>query len=99
MSQFLSLNNNHVLGIDLSRSSLRLALSTRLRNGLQRSAFALMNIFDLAVKDDSFDVVLSSGVLHHTKDARRAFASIVRKAKPGGIVIVGLYNTLDACRR
>jgi carbamoyltransferase len=93
MSQFLSLNNNHVLGIDLSRSSLRLALEHKVRNGLQRSAFALMNIFDLAIKDDSFDVVLSSGVLHHTKDARRAFASIVRKAKPGGIVIVGLYNT------
>jgi hypothetical protein len=29
---------------------------------------------------------------HHTKDARRAFASIVRKVKPGGIVVVGLYN-------
>ena len=42
---------------------------------------------------------ISSGVLHHTKDARRAFASIVRKAKPGGIVIVGLYNTFGRCRR
>jgi SAM-dependent methyltransferase len=51
-----------------------------------------MNIFELGVKDNAFDVVMSSGVLHHTKDARKAFASIVRKAKPGGIVIVGLYN-------
>lgn len=93
MSQFLSLNNNHVLGIDLSSSSLKLAIEHKLRNGLQRSAFALMNIFDLGVKDDTFDVVVSSGVLHHTKDARRAFAAIVRKAKPGGIVIVGLYNS------
>jgi carbamoyltransferase len=93
MTQFLSLNNNHVLGIDLSRSSLKLAIEHKLRNGLQRSAFALMNIFDLAVKDNSFDVVLSSGVLHHTKDARKAFAAIVRKAKPGGLVIVGLYNS------
>jgi SAM-dependent methyltransferase len=53
-----------------------------------------MNIFDLAVKDDAFDVVISSGVLHHTRDARRAFAAIVRKAKPGGIVVVGLYNRI-----
>jgi SAM-dependent methyltransferase len=36
--------------------------------------------------------VISHGVLHHTYDARRAFAQIVRKAKPGGIVMVGLYN-------
>lgn len=93
MSQFLSLNNNHVLGIDLSISSLKLAVEHKIRNGLQRSAFARMNIFDLGVKDDAFDVVISSGVLHHTKDARKAFAAIVRKAKPGGIVIVGLYNT------
>jgi carbamoyltransferase len=92
MSQFLSLNNNHVLGIDLSISSLKLAVEHKLRNGVPRSAFVQMNIFDLGVKDRSFDVVMSSGVLHHTKDARRAFASIVRKVKPGGIVIVGLYN-------
>ena len=92
MTNFLSLNNNHVLGVDLSLSSLGLALEHKLRNGLRRPAFAQMNIFDLAVKDESFDVVISTGVLHHTRDARRAFAAITRKAKPGGIVVVGLYN-------
>jgi 2-polyprenyl-3-methyl-5-hydroxy-6-metoxy-1,4-benzoquinol methylase len=92
MSHFLSLNNNHVLGIDLSSASLRLALDHKIRNAVPRAAFVQMNIFDLAIKDGLFDVVLSSGVLHHTKDARGAFASIVKKAKPGGIVIVGLYN-------
>jgi SAM-dependent methyltransferase len=91
-SHFLSLNNNHVLGIDLSISSLKLAVEHKLRNDVPRSAFIQMNIFELGVKDASFDVVISSGVLHHTKDARRAFASIVRKVKPGGIVVVGLYN-------
>jgi 2-polyprenyl-3-methyl-5-hydroxy-6-metoxy-1,4-benzoquinol methylase len=93
MSHYLQLNNNHVLGIDMSLASLRLAVEHRLRNGLERSSFAQMNIFDLAVKDNSFDVVLSHGVLHHTFDARRAFSHIVRKAKPGGIVMVGLYNS------
>ena len=92
MTNFLSLNNNHVLGVDLSLSSLGLALEHKLRNGLRRPAFAQMNIFDLAVKDESFDVVISTGVLHHTRDARRAFAAITRKVKPGGIVVVGLYN-------
>jgi SAM-dependent methyltransferase len=64
----------------------------KLDNGLPRSSFAQMNIFNLAIKDNSFDVVISHGVLHHTFDARRAFAQIVRKAKPGGVVMVGLYN-------
>lgn len=92
LANFLSLNNNHVLGIDLSLSSLKLAIEHKQRNGLRRVAFAQMNIFDLGVRDGAFDVVISSGVLHHTKDAREAFAAIVRKARPGGIVIVGLYN-------
>ncbi len=92
LSQFLQLNNNHVLGVDLSLSSLRLAVEHKRRNGLLRSSFAQMDLFDLAIKDDQFDVVISHGVLHHTYDARLAFANIVRKAKPGGIIMVGLYN-------
>ena len=92
LSHYLQLNNNHVLGIDLSLGSLSLAVEHKIRNQLDRCAFAQMNIFDLAVKDASFDVVISHGVLHHTFDARRAFSHIVRKVKPGGIVIVGLYN-------
>lgn len=92
LSHFLQLNNNHVLGIDLSLGSLGLATEHKRRNQLARAGFCQMNIFELAIKDASFDVVISHGVLHHTFDARRAFASIVRKCKPGGIVMVGLYN-------
>ncbi|MBT5048650.1 MAG: class I SAM-dependent methyltransferase [Rhodospirillaceae bacterium] len=92
LSHFLQLNNNHVLGIDMSLASLRLAIEHKMRNQLPRSAFAQMNIFNLAIKDASFDVVISHGVLHHTFDARRAFGEIIRKVKPGGIVMVGLYN-------
>jgi SAM-dependent methyltransferase len=93
LSHFLQLNNNHILGIDMSLGSLRLAVEHKLRNGLNRSGFAQMNIFDMAIKDNSFDVVISHGVLHHTFDAKRAFAQICRKVKPGGIVMVGLYNS------
>ena len=92
LSHFLQLNNNHVLGIDMSIASLKLAVEHKQRNQLARCGFAQMNIFDLAIKDASFDVVISHGVLHHTGDARRAFSEIVRKVKPGGIVMVGLYN-------
>ncbi len=92
LSHFLQLNNNHVLGVDMSHASLKLAVEHKRRNGLTRSSFAQMNLFDLAIKDGSFDVVIAHGVLHHTRDAKRAFASVARKVKPGGIVMVGLYN-------
>ena len=93
LSHFLQLNNNHVLGIDLSLASLGLAVEHKRNNMLARAGFARMNIFNLAVKDDAFDVVISHGVLHHTFDARRALSRIVRKVKPGGLIIVGLYNS------
>ncbi len=93
LSHFLSLNNNHVLGIDLSLSSLKLAIDHKIKNAVPRVGFVQMNIFDLGIEDNSFDVVISSGVLHHTKDARKAFAEIVKKAKPGGLIVVGLYNS------
>jgi SAM-dependent methyltransferase len=44
------------------------------------------------LREASFDVVYSSGVLHHTPDPRASFAGIVRFAKPGGMIVLGLYN-------
>ena len=92
LSHYLQLNNNNVLGIDMSLSSLKLAIDHKIRNGLMRSSFIQMNMFDLAIKDNCFDVVIAHGCLHHTFDARRAFSQIVKKLKPGGIIIAGLYN-------
>ena len=51
-----------------------------------------MNLFRPGLRDSFFDFVISNGVLHHTNDARRAFARISRLAKPGGYVLVGLYH-------
>ena len=32
-------------------------------------------------------------MLHHTPDPRRSFAAVAALARPGGIIVVGLYNT------
>lgn len=42
--------------------------------------------------DGTFDVVYSFGVLHHIPDVRRAVAEIRRVLKPGGELLVMLYN-------
>jgi SAM-dependent methyltransferase len=44
------------------------------------------------LKPGSFDVVYSSGVVHHTPDPRAAFARVAQLARPGGIVVLGVYN-------
>ena len=45
-----------------------------------------------------FDFVWCSGVLHHTANSFEAFKIISRWVKPGGIIIIGLYNKYGRIR-
>ncbi len=95
LSNFLAIAHRSVLGVDVCLNSLRLAEEFKSGHGIERATFAQMNLFRPALKEGFFDVVISNGVLHHTADCRGAFARIVRLAKPGGLVIVGLYNAFS----
>ncbi len=103
LSNFLGIGCRTVVGTDLCLNSLRLAETFRSGQGLSRVRFAQMNLFRPAFAPASFDVVLCNGVLHHTADPRGGFESIARLVKPGGLIVIGLYNTygrllLDARR-
>ena len=82
-----------VIGTDLCINSLRLGDTFRKRNQLEQVAFLQMNLFQPVFKPQSFDLVISNGVLHHTSDPERGFRSIADLVKVGGVLIVGLYNT------
>jgi SAM-dependent methyltransferase len=45
----------------------------------------------LPFDDNSFDVVYSNGVLHHTPNTRQVVAEIKRVLRPGGKAIVMMY--------
>ena len=92
LTNFLAIGCRTVIGTDLCLNSLRLAEEFRRRNGLRRARFVQMNLFRPAFQEGQFDVVLCNGVLHHTSDPRGGFRSIARLVRPGGHVIIGLYN-------
>jgi SAM-dependent methyltransferase len=46
----------------------------------------------LAFKDNSFDIVYSWGVLHHSPDTARAVSEVYRVLRPGGIARVMIYH-------
>jgi SAM-dependent methyltransferase len=94
LGNFLSIAARRVLSVDLSLNSLRLAESFRARQGLTGVTLAQMNLFRLPVRPARFDVVICTGVLHHTSDPRRGFRGLLRHLRPGGHVVVGLYNRL-----
>ncbi len=93
LSNFLASAHRTVLGVDVCLNSLRLGQNFKMKHGLSRASFAQMNLFRPALKDDFFDVVISNGVLHHTGDCRGAFRRLGRLTRPGGYLIVGLYNS------
>jgi SAM-dependent methyltransferase len=99
LTNFLDLSwKRRVLGGDICLNSLRLANSFRERYRIANAAFLQMNIFRPPFRDNSIDVVISNGVLHHTGDARKGFESLLRKVKPGGLVLIGLYNSYARLR-
>lgn len=50
------------------------------------------DIFRLPFKPDTFDIVFSLGVIHHTPSAEKAFGSLARVVKPGGKLAVWVYG-------
>jgi SAM-dependent methyltransferase len=92
MCLYLARADRVVIGADLTRASLQLAAAAALRFGLDRVQFVETDAWRPGLRAGSFDVVYSSGVLHHMPDPRAAFARLVPLARPGGIIVLGVYN-------
>ncbi len=93
LSNFLGISCRQVIGSDMCLNSLKLSEAFRKEHGLNRVRFMQMNLFRPALRPESFDVVICAGVLHHTADPYGGFKSLVPLVKPGGHIIIGLYNT------
>jgi SAM-dependent methyltransferase/uncharacterized protein YbaR (Trm112 family) len=95
LTNFLGMNwRRRVIGADLCMNSMRLGKWFRDRFAIVNADFAQMNLFRPPFADASMDVVICNGVLHHTADPALGFRSILTKLKPGGHILIGLYNWL-----
>ena len=92
LSNFLGISCRRIVGVDLCLNSLRLGERFRATHGLERISFMQMNLFRLAFKPEQFDVILCNGVLHHTSDPYGGFRGLLPFLKPGGHIVIGLYN-------
>ena len=92
LSIALSRYARQIYGIDLSKGSLIEAKQFINSNNIKSVHLFRMNIFKLFFKENTFDVIISNGVLHHTYNPKLAFSKLVRVLKPGGIIVIGLYH-------
>lgn len=74
----------HIIGIDLSRKLIQMAQSNAARAGLSdRLKFQLGNAGRLDFKDSTFDMVISTGMLHSLKEPVKVLKEIYRVLKAG----------------
>src|SRR6266581_9174520 len=78
-------------GIDLTEAAVQLARKRFQLDGLS-GQFETADAEHLSFADESFDLVYSHGVLHHTPDTTCAVREIHRVLRPGGRAIVMLYH-------
>lgn len=83
----------HVTGVDLSKGSLALAAKKKAEGNVTNATFVEKDILKIDFPDNTFDYAYSVGVLHHTGDPETGFRHLCRMTKPGGVVVVSLYNT------
>ncbi len=94
MSLYLARASRVVIGADASRGALRLGAAAAHRFGLDRVRFIETDLHHAGLRRGAFDLLYTSGVLHHTPNPRAAFACIVPLVRPGGMIALGLYNAL-----
>lgn len=92
MSLYLARGDRIVIAADLCRASLALGRAAADRLGIAQVQFVETDVHHLGLRAGAFDIVYCSGVLHHTPDPRLAFEAVARLARPGGLVVIGLYN-------
>lgn len=83
-------NGAHVTDVDLSAGHLALAQENFRLRGLE-GRFVHHDAERLPFDDDSFDVVYSNGVIHHTPNTGQVIDEMYRVLKPGGKAIVMVY--------
>jgi SAM-dependent methyltransferase len=57
--------------------------------------FTRIDIEHLPFPDNTFDFIISLGVLHHIPNTQKALCQLVKKLKPNGKILIYLYYALD----
>jgi ubiquinone/menaquinone biosynthesis C-methylase UbiE len=84
----------HATGVDLTENAIALTRERLELNSIPPERYTLQtaDAENLPFGAESFDLVYSWGVLHHTPDTARAFREAFRVLKAGGVVRAMIYH-------
>ncbi len=81
-----------VLAVDLSLASLAYGARMASKMGVDNIEFAQADILELGALDRRFDVIYSSGVLHHMADPLAGWRVLTGLLAERGVMYIGLYS-------
>jgi len=81
-----------ITGIDFSKGSLEFAENFTSQNNYHNTKFQWMDLKDIQLPENHYDIVICSGVLMAIDDHRPIFTNLCKLAKNNGVVIIGLYH-------
>jgi SAM-dependent methyltransferase len=82
-----------VIAIDVSESVVE-AFRHFAAKGNDRTHFIQGDLMNPPFKQEVFDVIYSSGVLHHNPDTREALFAIAKTLKPDGRIYIWVYRAI-----
>ncbi len=80
--------SGEVVGVDMTDAQLTKAEKLRAAGGFSNIAYVAGNLKNIPCDDNSFDVVISNGVINLCDDKSRAFSEAQRVLKPGGRLVL-----------
>ena len=83
-----------VLAIDLSMASLSYAKRKTAELGIENIEYAQADLLKLGSLGRTFDVVESSGVLHHLENPFEGWQVLLSLLKPHGLMALGFYSKI-----
>lgn len=99
LASYLSIGtNNNVFALDGTLESLQEGEKFKIKSQLKNLNLVHGDILNNIFKDNVFDFVWCSGVLHHTKDAYAGFKNLCKCLKNDGFILIGLYNRFGRFR-
>jgi tetratricopeptide (TPR) repeat protein/SAM-dependent methyltransferase len=84
--------DSSVLAIDLSLASLAYAKRKTSELGIRNIEYRQADLLAMGALAERFDVVDSTGVLHHLEDPVAGWKVLCGLLRPGGVMRVGLYS-------
>lgn len=79
-------------GIDLTQEALENVERRLKMYGLRAQEISVADAEHIPYADNSFDLVYSWGVIHHSPNTKQCLEEIIRVTKPGGTIKIMIYN-------